>query len=162
MAGARHLRGTIFTRVSNLLRSGAIQDKPVWFDVMETFPPLLPTKINRKPEPGRVKKLEYPEDFFRRKFYSTYQTYGVLNLKEGVQQSSTDCERFVEKCQEFVSQGMSEDEALSHASQYFTTEFPSSEELAYPEFSEPLSDDNTDEVFDIDQFLHQEIKDTDT
>lgn len=91
MAGARHLRGTILTRyfnpatarflyekpsfcnvhflvfrVSNLLRSGAIKQKPIWFDVVEAFPPIVSTKINRKPEPGRVDKLEYPEDFFRR------------------------------------------------------------------------------------------------
>lgn len=59
--------GTLFNfRVANLLRSGAIKSKPVWFDVVEAFPPIVETKINRKPEPGRVTKLEYPEDYLRR------------------------------------------------------------------------------------------------
>lgn len=55
-------------RVSNLLRSGAIKQKPVWFDVVEAFPPIVATKLNRKPEPGRAEKIEYPEDYFRRYF----------------------------------------------------------------------------------------------
>lgn len=61
-----HGRPLFNCRVANLLRSGAMKSKPVWFDVVEAFPPIVETKINRKPEPGRVVKLEYTEDYFRR------------------------------------------------------------------------------------------------
>lgn len=54
--------------VRNLLRSGAIKKawEPVWFPVVEAFPPLLDTKVNRKAEAGRMQKIIYPEDKFRK------------------------------------------------------------------------------------------------
>ena len=54
--------------VRNLLRSGAIRKtwQPVWFPVVEAFPPLLETKVNRKAEAGRMQKIIYPEDKFRK------------------------------------------------------------------------------------------------
>lgn len=54
--------------VRNLLRSGAIKKawEPVWFPVVEAFPPLLETKVNRKAEAGRMEKIIYPEDEFRK------------------------------------------------------------------------------------------------
>lgn len=54
--------------VRNLLRSGAIKKawEPVWFPVVEAFPPLLETKVNRKAEAGRMQKIIYPEDKFRK------------------------------------------------------------------------------------------------
>ena len=54
--------------VRNLLRSGAIKKawEPVWFPVVEAFPPLLDTKVNRKAEAGRMQKIIYPDDKFRK------------------------------------------------------------------------------------------------
>lgn len=54
--------------IRNLLRSGAIKKawEPVWFPVVEAFPPLLETKVNRKAEAGRMQKIIYPEDKFRK------------------------------------------------------------------------------------------------
>lgn len=54
--------------VRNLLRSGAIKKawEPVWFPVVEAFPPLLETKVNRKAEAGRMQKIIYPDDKFRK------------------------------------------------------------------------------------------------
>ena len=52
--------------VENLLKSGALTKKPVWYDVVKAFPPLVETKINRRAEPGRAPKIVYPEDEFRK------------------------------------------------------------------------------------------------
>ena len=54
-------------RVRNLLRSGALGNakRPLWLAVVEAFPPLAETKVNRKAESGRMRRITYPEDEFR-------------------------------------------------------------------------------------------------
>ena len=51
--------------VSNLLRAGAISE-PLWFPVVQAFPPLTETKINRKGDEELMHKITYPEDEFRK------------------------------------------------------------------------------------------------
>ena len=51
--------------VGNLLRAGAISE-PVWFPVVQAFPPLTETKINRKGDEELMHKITYPEDEFRK------------------------------------------------------------------------------------------------
>lgn len=53
-------------RVRDLLKSGVVKEKPVWFDVMARFPPLVEADLSREAERGRVKKIVYPEDALRR------------------------------------------------------------------------------------------------
>lgn len=57
-----------FHRMRNLIRAGAITKawEPVWFPVVEAFPPLVNTKVNRRAEAGRMQKITYPEDKFRK------------------------------------------------------------------------------------------------
>ncbi|XP_048582197.1 28S ribosomal protein S23, mitochondrial-like [Nematostella vectensis] len=119
MTGSRHLRGTVLSRVRNLLRSGALTRKPVWYEVVEAFPPIVETKINRRAESGRVAKIEYPEDFFRRNFYKTYRTNALLDIRENVTHEPQESDRFVEKCQNLVGQGLSREEALEEVSLLF-------------------------------------------
>ena len=52
--------------VRNLLRSGAITKQPVWFPVVDAFPPLTETKLNRKGDEELMHKIMYPEDEFRK------------------------------------------------------------------------------------------------
>ena len=49
-------------RVRDLLKSGVLKEKPVWYDVVATFPPLVQADLDRKPERGSVKKITFPED----------------------------------------------------------------------------------------------------
>lgn len=115
MPGARHLRGTVASRVRNLLRSGAIKKawEPVWFPVVEAFPPLLETKVNRKAEAGRMQKIIYPEDKFRKQFHEQFQTNQPLYLWKDTVPSH--CDSFVETCMQLVHQGMSDEEAVENA-----------------------------------------------
>ena len=54
-----------FFSVSNLLRAGAISE-PLWFPVVQAFPPLTETKINRKGDEELMHKITYPEDEIRK------------------------------------------------------------------------------------------------
>ena len=53
-------------RVRDLLKSGVVKEKPVWYDVMAAFPPFVEPDLSREAEPGRVKKIVYSEDTIRR------------------------------------------------------------------------------------------------
>uniref|UniRef100_A0A8V1AP03 Small ribosomal subunit protein mS23 n=1 Tax=Gallus gallus TaxID=9031 RepID=A0A8V1AP03_CHICK len=77
MAGSRMQKtGSVFSRTRNLLRIGVIQ-KPLWFDVYATFPPLR-EPLYRVPRPryGKVTDdvppIFYREDEVRAKFYRIY------------------------------------------------------------------------------------------
>ncbi|KAL9981730.1 hypothetical protein ACROYT_G010473 [Oculina patagonica] len=111
MAGSRHLRGTVLSRVTNLLRSGALSKPPVWFPVAEAFPPLAETKINRKGDEGFMHKIIYPEDEFRKYFYQRFQTDQPLYLWGD---HPSHCNKFVDTCMNLVKQGMNKEEAIEN------------------------------------------------
>ncbi|XP_070591366.1 small ribosomal subunit protein mS23 [Erythrolamprus reginae] len=122
MAGSRLEKlGTIFTRVQNLLRSGAMKEsqKPIWYDVYEAFPPLRePTYRNIRPLYGKiadtVPPILYPEDQIRAKFYETYGSgLGMFDLTRSNYKSS--CQRFVEKYNELKKKQEDMDEDLLFA-----------------------------------------------
>ncbi|ETE64395.1 28S ribosomal protein S23, mitochondrial, partial [Ophiophagus hannah] len=122
MAGTRLEKfGTIFTRVQNLLRSGAMREsqKPIWYDVYEAFPPLRePTYRNIRPLVGKVTDtvppILYPEDQIRAKFYEAYGTgSGIFELARSNYKSP--CQRFVEKYNELKKQQGDMDEDLLFA-----------------------------------------------
>ena len=50
-----------------LLRSGAlkVEDRPVWFDVFEAFPPKTVPVYEQKVPRKKVQNILYPEDFIR-------------------------------------------------------------------------------------------------
>ncbi|XP_044733074.1 probable 28S ribosomal protein S23, mitochondrial [Chrysoperla carnea] len=75
--------GTIFERVGGLLKSGAIkaEDKPIWFDVYDAFPPKLEPRYDRPAPKISVKPIFYKEDIVRAKFQRNYKTLGTINLR---------------------------------------------------------------------------------
>ncbi|XP_039184083.1 28S ribosomal protein S23, mitochondrial isoform X3 [Crotalus tigris] len=113
--------GTIFTRVQNLLRSGAIREsqKPIWYDVYAAFPPLRePTYRNIRPLVGKIKDtvppILYPEDQIRAKFYEVYGAgSGIFELARSNYKSP--CQRFVEKYNELKNKEGEMDEDLLFA-----------------------------------------------
>lgn len=69
MAGSRlHNFGTIFSRVTGLLETGAIKEVPIWYDVYKKYPPELEPRSDR-PEPPQppIPEIVYEEDFARAK-----------------------------------------------------------------------------------------------
>ena len=49
-----------------MLSVGVLKERPLWLDVLEAFPPLIPPQHNRSPEAGLPPVLTYPEDKQRR------------------------------------------------------------------------------------------------
>ena len=50
------------SRVRDLLKSGVLKEKPIWYDVVAAFPPFVQADLDRKPERGSVKRIVFPED----------------------------------------------------------------------------------------------------
>ncbi|XP_061188505.1 small ribosomal subunit protein mS23-like [Saccostrea echinata] len=89
MASSRgQFLGTIYKRTQGLIRSGALRREkiPIWYNVYEAFPPLDTFDAERK-EPdisSKIRRINYPEDLIRIKFYDEYSTPEVVNLDSNV------------------------------------------------------------------------------
>ncbi|XP_074496180.1 small ribosomal subunit protein mS23 [Sebastes fasciatus] len=120
MAGSRLERfGTVFTRVRDLMRSRVIkqQDKPIWYDVYEAFPPKR-DPLYVKPHTRRstnkqetVPDIFYREDEVRAKFYEHYGL-GPRPLDLSKSNFVSTCQRFVDKYTELQSLGELDDSAV--------------------------------------------------
>lgn len=71
-----------------MIRSGAMRREkiPLWFNIYEAFPPLDKFNAEEK-EPDqarRIKRINYPEDLIRVKFYERYGTPEVVNLESNI------------------------------------------------------------------------------
>ncbi|CAL1529924.1 unnamed protein product [Lymnaea stagnalis] len=98
MAGSRREKlGSIFARMSGLLRSGAIkeEDRPIWYDVIKAIPP------KPVPPPKQVQNILYPEDFVIAHFYRTYTDPEPVRLND--HKNKTVLQRFVDKYFELQS-----------------------------------------------------------
>jgi len=83
MAQSRlELIGTIYSRVTGLIKSGAIKSEqvPLWYNVYESFPPKYEPRWDRQVEEKPVRKILYQEDFVRAKYYKTFGNREVVNL----------------------------------------------------------------------------------
>jgi len=79
--------------------------------VVQAFPPLTETKINRKGDEELMHKITYPEDEFRKYFYRRFQTNQPLYLWGD---ETSHCDRFVDTCMDLVNQGMNKEEAIEN------------------------------------------------
>ncbi|XP_064831196.1 small ribosomal subunit protein mS23-like [Oncorhynchus masou masou] len=120
MAGSRLEKfGTVFTRVRDLMRSGVVKqsDKPIWYDVHKTFPPMkdplyvrpVAKRYGKKEE--AVPDIFYREDEIRAKFYEVYGT-GPRAFDLSKSSFVSTCQRFVEKYTEVESKGELEKQSL--------------------------------------------------
>jgi len=66
------LQGTVFRRVQELLATGTLKEKPIWFNVMVAFPPLTEAKLSDTPDKGRPPVLHYKEDQIRDAFLERF------------------------------------------------------------------------------------------
>jgi len=72
MVGSRLEKiGTIFSRVTGLLRGGALKmhEKPAWYDVYRAFPPKLEPYFGRPASLLPIRVILYPEDSIRAKVH---------------------------------------------------------------------------------------------
>ncbi|XP_071535958.1 small ribosomal subunit protein mS23 isoform X1 [Panulirus ornatus] len=134
MAGSRfHKIGTIFTRTTGLMRSGAMkpQDKPLWYDIYEAFPPKYEPKFDRPVQETEIPDIFYSEDVIRaasgmsysgclcmwssfkllRKFYKKYGSPGKIILFDTKRQL-TLCQLFVKEYERLQADGLFPEDQL--------------------------------------------------
>ncbi|XP_017755520.1 PREDICTED: 28S ribosomal protein S23, mitochondrial [Eufriesea mexicana] len=83
MAKSRTERiGTIFSRVTSLIRANALalQNVPIWYDVYKAFPPKYEPRFNRIVSNKEIQDIFYDEDCIRAKFQEDVKIPAV-NLK---------------------------------------------------------------------------------
>ncbi|XP_075150211.1 mitochondrial ribosomal protein S23 [Haematobia irritans] len=104
--------GTIFTRVSGLLRSGAMkpEDKPLWYDIYETFPPKLEPRFDRPAPQIAIKNIFYEEDTIRAKFHKSQKQPEMVSLID--RRRGTQSQQFIKIYQGLKSQGPLDDEKV--------------------------------------------------
>ncbi|XP_064460046.1 small ribosomal subunit protein mS23-like [Ornithodoros turicata] len=126
MAGSRtHKLGTILTRVQGLMKAEALkyEDRPLWYDVYEAFPPIDEPNYYRVPQNSTpIRNIFYSEDVIRARFVKEFGQGGVIDL--GNPQSVSNCERFVQKYQHIKkhSSQMTEDELFKAAEDALSAE----------------------------------------
>ena len=57
----------LVNRVKGLIQSGAmkVDDKPIWYEVYEAFPPKIEPNFGRKDPDIPIRQILYPEDVIR-------------------------------------------------------------------------------------------------
>ncbi|XP_061387795.1 small ribosomal subunit protein mS23 [Musca vetustissima] len=104
--------GTIFTRVSGLLRSGAMkpEDKPLWYDVYAAFPPKLEPRFDRPAPQIPIRNIFYEEDQVRAKFHKSQKQAEMVSMFD--RQRKTQSQQFIQIYQGLKSQGALDEEKI--------------------------------------------------
>lgn len=50
------------SRVKDLLKSGVLKEKPMWYDVVVAFPPIVEADLVKQPDPENVGRITHSED----------------------------------------------------------------------------------------------------
>uniref|UniRef100_A0A1I8N6U7 Small ribosomal subunit protein mS23 n=1 Tax=Musca domestica TaxID=7370 RepID=A0A1I8N6U7_MUSDO len=108
--------GTIFTRVSGLLRSGAMksEDKPLWYEVYAAFPPKLEPRFDRPAPQIPIRNIFYEEDQVRAKFHKSQKQTEMVSLFD--RQRKTQTQQFIQIYQGLKSQGALDEEKIFETS----------------------------------------------
>lgn len=74
--------GTIYSRARGLIQSQAVkwEDRPLWYDVYEKFPPKEEPVFDRPAPNIPVKQIFYKEDIVRAQFHKKNKSIGAVNL----------------------------------------------------------------------------------
>uniref|UniRef100_A0A1A9X0R9 Small ribosomal subunit protein mS23 n=1 Tax=Glossina brevipalpis TaxID=37001 RepID=A0A1A9X0R9_9MUSC len=104
--------GTIYTRVTGLLRSGAMkpEDKPIWYDLYEAFPPKLEPRYDRPAANVPIRNIFYKEDAIRAKFHKCLKQPEMISLL--AQKGETQSQQFIKIYDNLKSQGALDDEKV--------------------------------------------------
>ncbi|XP_047504652.1 28S ribosomal protein S23, mitochondrial [Pieris napi] len=107
--------GTIFTRAEGLLKHGALKpdDRPIWFDVYQAFPPLVEPKFARpKPEKKPIRQILYKEDAIRVKFHMKGHGLGLNMLSP---YGETQTKKLIQKYEQLKEEGVQDTELVEKA-----------------------------------------------
>ncbi|KAJ6638006.1 28S ribosomal protein S23, mitochondrial [Pseudolycoriella hygida] len=109
--------GTIFSRTTMLLRSGAmkLEDKPLWYDLYVAFPPQLEPRYDRPAPKMEIKQIFYEEDVIRAKYHKRVKNLGAVNLQDTNYQTQTQL--FIEAYKHVKSQGALDEEQIIEVAQ---------------------------------------------
>ncbi|GAB0095593.1 Ribosomal protein S23, mitochondrial [Sergentomyia squamirostris] len=122
--------GTIFTRTTGLLKSGALkpEDKPLWYDIYRAFPPKYEPKFDRPAPNTEVREIFYPEDVTRAKYHKMTKNSGMVNLSDT--RSRSHCQQFIEIYDKLKEDGALSEEKVLEAAQQKLNEAIQEERLA--------------------------------
>ena len=89
------------------------ENKPLWFEVYEAFPPRTPPEAMRPVTEEPLRAIFYPEDKIRAKFYERLGSLGTFDLKD--EHFESESQKFVNQYREVQEQmpGRSEDEIFN-------------------------------------------------
>ncbi|XP_076344545.1 mitochondrial ribosomal protein S23 [Tachypleus tridentatus] len=147
MAGSRLEKlGTIFTRVTGLIRSGTMkeEDVPMWYNIYKHFPPKYEPYFSRKPKPREIVQILYSEDVIRAKFYRKYGSPGLIDLNNP--QSTLLSERFITKYQELEMSGNFDEDQLFKATEEALLSEGISFDMKQPQIKKATSQAVTEDV----------------
>uniref|UniRef100_A0A0A9W935 Small ribosomal subunit protein mS23 n=1 Tax=Lygus hesperus TaxID=30085 RepID=A0A0A9W935_LYGHE len=108
--------GTIYTRVTGLIRSGAmkLEDRPSWYEIYQAFPPETPPRYDNPAPKGEIRKIFFPEDTIRAKFYRKLPSVPATSLNEDGRASA--CQTFLDNCRRLAdSKGVTMEEVFDEA-----------------------------------------------
>ncbi|XP_015180203.1 PREDICTED: probable 28S ribosomal protein S23, mitochondrial [Polistes dominula] len=107
--------GTIFTRVTSLIRGGAMSesDKPLWYKIYEAFPPKYEPSYERSVPKVELKQIFYKEDVIRARFHKDCKNLGMTNLKNTKYLSQT--RKFLDAYNDLIKLKLSKEEAYKQA-----------------------------------------------
>ncbi|CAH8450557.1 unnamed protein product [Heterobilharzia americana] len=82
---------SIFTRVKAMIEKGALayEDRPLWYDVYEAFPPRVDPTYGRPCPTNTVQNILYPEDCERAAFSRSSYKMELLNMFKMTDNRST-------------------------------------------------------------------------
>ncbi|XP_043239692.1 probable 28S ribosomal protein S23, mitochondrial [Amphibalanus amphitrite] len=106
--------------VSGLIRSGSLNanDRPLWYDIYEAFPPRLEPRFDRPIKVKPVQPIFYQEDSVRARFQQEYGSPGTLQLRRSpAARPASICDQFVAQFEALrgVSPQLSEQELFEAA-----------------------------------------------
>lgn len=116
--------GTIYKRTRGLIQSGAMkyQDRPLWYDIYEAFPPAEEPSYGRPIPNIELKSIFYPEDKIRAAFHRQYKNVGRYNLTN---ESKSPTQKFLSLYKQLSDQykdSVSEEQMLEEAMEMFKSE----------------------------------------
>uniref|UniRef100_A0A182N705 Small ribosomal subunit protein mS23 n=1 Tax=Anopheles dirus TaxID=7168 RepID=A0A182N705_9DIPT len=104
--------GTIITRTQGLIKSGAMKfdERPLWYDIVNAFPPREEPRYDRPAPKIRVRQLFYQEDVVRAKFHKSGKAAFAVNLLDN--NNRTPAQHFIEIYQNLSTQGALDEEKV--------------------------------------------------
>jgi len=101
-------------------------NKPIWYEVYQAFPPKYPPKYDRPIPNVEIPKIFYQEDIVRSKIHKSKSgIVGSVNLTDKRESNTQKCIAYYE---EMILDGLQEQEALNKAIEKVASEIPSRRE----------------------------------